>query len=93
MTTRILGYTEEPLRVESEDNQPAWDYNTRTYIFRPITETPRGMITTMAFLMCSECGSAIKSSGGPGHNSYCPECYEQLKLLDFSQGHEHEIRE
>lgn len=89
----ILGYREQPLRTESEDNEPAWDWHSRSYVFKPITETPRGMISTAAVMICDECRAIIKSMGGPGHRCYCLKCYESLKLFDFAEGHEHEILE
>ena len=91
--TTILGYREQPLRTESEDNEPAYDYYSRSYIFSPIKETPRGAITTASVMICDECGSIIKSMGGPGHRCYCSKCYESLKLFDFSEGHTHTILE
>lgn len=87
----ILGYREQPLRTESEDNEPEYDWYSRSYVFEPITPTPRGAIVTAAVMTCIECKSMIKSMGGPGSRCYCVKCYEALKLFDFAQGHEHEI--
>lgn len=89
----ILGYREQPLRTESEDNEPAWDWHSRSYVFKPIVETPRGAIATASMMLCDDCRTVIKSMGGPGHRCYCLKCYEALKLFDFAEGHEHEILE
>lgn len=89
----ILGYREQPLRIESEDNETAYDWYGRSYVFKPIEETPRGAIATAAVMMCAMCGTVIKSMGGPGHRCYCTKCYDLLKLADFSIGHEHTILE
>lgn len=89
----ILGYREQPLRTESEDNQPAYDWYSRSYVFKPITETPRGSIVTAAIMTCQECRTIIKYMGGPGSRCYCTKCYEALKLFDFAEGHEHTIME
>jgi hypothetical protein len=89
--TTILGYKEQPLRTESEDNEPEYDYHSRSYIFSPIKETPRGSIVTASVMICAECSTIIKSMGGPGYRCYCLRCYDALKLFDFSEGHEHEM--
>ena len=89
----ILGYREQPLRIPSEDNESAYDWDSRSYVFTPITENPRGAITTAAFMLCTMCGTTIKTMGGPGHRCYCNKCYNLLKLADFSIGHEHTILE
>lgn len=47
----------------------------------PIRETPRGAITTQAFIHCSKCGHAIKTTGGPAIGACCVECAK-------SDGHE-----
>ena len=91
--TEILGYREQPLRVASDDNQPEYDWHSRSYVFKPITETPRGSIVTSAVMLCQDCNKIIKSMGGPGSRCYCLKCYEALKLFDFSEGHEHSIME
>ncbi len=89
----ILGYREQPLRTESEDNQPGYDWHSRSYVFKPIEESPRGAIATASMMLCDSCRRVIKSMGGPGHRCYCVNCYEQLKLTDFAEGHEHSIME
>lgn len=87
----ILGYQERPLRTESEDNEPEYDWYSRSYVFEPITETPRGAIVTAAVMLCAECNIMIKGMGGGSRRCYCVKCYEALKLFDFAQGHKHEI--
>lgn len=62
----ILGYREQPLRAESEDNESAYDWYSRSYVFKPITETPRGSIATASIMTCQECQTIIKYMGGPG---------------------------
>ena len=89
----LLGYNENLLIVASDDNQIGYDYHARTYKFSPIYPVPAGRISTAAFRLCRECGSAISSSGGPGYRSVCLICYPLLKIADFAQGHEHEIVE
>jgi hypothetical protein len=89
--TDILGYSEDPYKPENGDYE--WDSAVRSYKFRPIRESKRGMIATAAVLMCNHCGHFIKSMGGPGYRSYCIKCYEAQKVVDFSQGHEHTILE
>lgn len=90
----ILGYSEDPLKVESEEgDDPGWDWNARSYIFRPIHETPRGAIATAAMMLCRDCSTVIKSMGGGGNRYYCVKCYEALKVIDFAEGHTHEIVE
>lgn len=89
----ILGYREQPLRVESEDDEPAYDWYSRSYVFNPIEESKRGMISTAAMMLCDSCRKVIKSMGGPGYRCYCVDCYTQLKIADFAEGHEHSIME
>lgn len=43
----------------------------------PIKPTPRGSIVTRAFILCSQCRAVIKTTGGPGHHSYCVSCWEK----------------
>ena len=52
------------------------------YTLEPIYPTPPGYITTHAFILCSSCGSAISSSGGPKYNAVCLKCVDQLDLLN-----------
>jgi hypothetical protein len=90
--TDIVGYNEDPYK--NPEGEYEWDNMfVRTYIFRPIRENERGMISTAAVLMCGQCGHWIKSMGGPGYRSRCLKCYEATKVLDFAEGHEHTILE
>jgi hypothetical protein len=82
----ILGYTEELLIVDG-----GYDYHARSYIFEPIRHRNRGAIATAAFLVCRECHEAIRSMGGGGNRSLCPQCYGVLKLRDFAEGHTHTV--
>ncbi len=91
--TTILGYREQPLITESDDNESEYDYHSRSYVFRPIKETPRGAIVTASVMTCAACSKIIKSMGGPGHRCYCLSCYDQIKLVDFAEGHEHIVME
>lgn len=52
------------------------------YTLEPIYETPKGYITTHAFILCSSCGSAISSSGGPRYNSLCLKCVDKLDVFN-----------
>ena len=88
----ILGYRENPLKVDGKEGDDlGWDWHARSYIFRPIEESKPGMIATAAMMLCDSCRTVIKSMGGPGNRCYCVNCYEQLKIADFAQGHEHSI--
>ena len=90
MTTNrtLLGYEEQLKLVDGE-----YDYQSRSYVFSPIYDPGPGSIVTAAFRVCRECRRVLSSMGGPGYRSYCPKCYEVLKLSDFAQGHEHIILE
>jgi len=48
----------------------------------PIHETPRGYITTHAFILCASCGSAISGSGGPRYNAVCLKCVDKLAVFN-----------
>jgi len=52
------------------------------YTLEPIYKPPKGSVVTHAFIMCSSCGSAISSGGGPRYNSVCLKCIEQLDLIN-----------
>jgi hypothetical protein len=52
------------------------------YTLEPIYATKRGMVVTQAFILCTSCGSAISSAGGPRYNSVCLKCIEQLDLIN-----------
>lgn len=87
--TKILGYREN-LKLKSDGG---YDYQERSYTFRPIQESKPGSIVTAAVMMCFSCRAVIKSMGGPGYRCYCVKCYEALKVADFAQGHTHTIQE
>lgn len=42
--------------------------------YAPLYETPRGTITTRAFIFCARCGAAISASGGPCFGALCLKC-------------------
>lgn len=88
MTKKLLCYEEELLEINGE-----YDYVSRSYQFRPVYESTRGMISTAAFRMCRECNTPISSMGGGGNRYVCLKCYPVLKLADFSGGHTHTISE
>lgn len=48
-----------------------------------ILEPERGMLYTMAFILCTGCQASITGYGGPRYNSYCLKCYGEEKLKDF----------
>lgn len=54
--------------------------------WNPIYPLQPGMVATAAIMSCSKCGKTISSSGGPGHNCICPECYNTFKLVNFTEG-------
>lgn len=85
----ILGYREDP-KLKDDGG---YDYEVRSYVFRPIQERRPGTITTAAIMLCSDCRKIIKSMGGPGFRCYCNQCYDQLKIQDFAAGHKHTILE
>ena len=52
------------------------------YTLEPIYETQPGYITTQAFILCSSCGGAVSSNGGPRYNALCLKCIDKLDLLN-----------
>jgi len=52
------------------------------YTLEPIYKTPKGFVVTQAFILCTSCGSAISSTGGPKYNAICLKCIEQLDLIN-----------
>ena len=52
------------------------------YTLEPIYETPRGHITTQAFVLCSSCGGAVSASGGPRYNALCLKCVDKLAVFN-----------
>jgi hypothetical protein len=56
--------------------------------WEPIYPLQRGMIATAAIMSCQDCHRTISSSGGPGYNCVCPECYNKFKLVNFTAGND-----
>lgn len=54
--------------------------------WNPIHPLKSGMVATAAIMSCQDCYTTISSSGGPGHNCLCPECYNKFKLVNFTEG-------
>lgn len=52
------------------------------YTLEPIYATKKGYVTTQAFILCSSCGGAVSSSGGPKYNALCLKCIEKLDLFN-----------
>lgn len=45
----------------------------------PIRRHKRGMITTMAFILCAQCSKTISTIGGPRYNALCSwECIREF---------------
>lgn len=61
---------------------PGLSYWEPIYALRP------GMVATAAIMSCSDCGKTISSSGGPGYNCLCPDCYNKFKLVNFTEGND-----
>ena len=52
------------------------------YTLEPIYEPRRGFVATAAFILCSSCGGAISSMGGPRYNSLCLKCLDKLDVFN-----------
>lgn len=52
------------------------------YTLEPIYATKKGYVTTQAFILCTSCGGAVSSSGGPKYNAVCLKCIEKLDLFN-----------
>ena len=52
------------------------------YKLEPIYPARRGYVVTQAFILCSSCGGAISSTGGPGYNSLCLKCLDKLDVFN-----------
>ena len=70
-TTLFVQVPEEP-----EDREPIG------YKLEPIYAPRRGFVATAAFILCSSCGGAISSCGGPGYNSLCLKCLDKLDVFN-----------
>jgi hypothetical protein len=68
-------FVEEPV-VAIDDGDPIG------YTLEPIYATKRGYITTQAFILCTSCGGAISSNGGPRYNSLCLKCIDKLDVFN-----------
>lgn len=56
--------------------------------WEPIYTIQPGMVATAAIMSCQDCHRTISSSGGPGYNCLCPECFNKFKLVNFTQGND-----
>lgn len=56
------------------------------YTLEPIYETPKGYIVTQAFILCTSCGGAVSSNGGPRYNAICLKCAEHLNFTNLIKG-------
>ena len=62
--------------------EPPEDREPIGYKLEPIYPIRRGYVATAAFILCSSCGGAISSSGGPGYNSLCLKCLDKLDVFN-----------
>ena len=62
--------------------EPPEDREPIGYRLEPIYATRKGFVATTAFILCSSCGGAISSSGGPGYNSLCLKCLDKLDVFN-----------
>lgn len=74
MSQEIIGY-----RFKEIPNISYWE---------PIYARRPGMVATAAIMSCQDCDTIISSSGGPGYNCLCPECYDKFKLVNFTAGND-----
>ncbi len=52
------------------------------YTLEPIYAPRRGYVTTQAFVLCSSCGGAVSSTGGPRYNALCLRCIDKLDVFN-----------
>lgn len=52
------------------------------YTLEPIYAPRRGYVTTQAFVLCSSCGGAVSSTGGPRYNALCLRCIDKLAVFN-----------
>lgn len=57
-------------------------HETVGYTLEPIYATKKGYVTTQAFILCSSCGGAVSSTGGPKYNAVCLRCIDKLDLFN-----------
>jgi len=62
--------------------EPPEDREPIGYRLEPIYAPRRGYVVTQAFILCSSCGGAISSTGGPGYNSLCLKCLDKLDIFN-----------
>lgn len=62
--------------------EPPEDREPIGYKLEPIYAARRGYVVTQAFILCSSCGGAISSTGGPGYNSLCLKCLDKLDIFN-----------
>lgn len=75
------------LRIEWSQVPVIGYYLEENDTYRAIQQPSGGQwIYTQAFIICSECHTAISGHGGPGHNSICLDCYNNHKIKLFSEG-------
>lgn len=55
--------------------------------FEPVYELKPGMVYTAAIMFCRECGITMSPMGGGGQY-FCPECYNNFKLVNFTEGND-----
>ena len=65
-----------------EAPEPPEDREPIGYTLEPIYAPRPGYVTTQAFILCSSCGGAISSSGGPRYNSLCLKCLDKLDVFN-----------
>lgn len=62
--------------------EPVEDREPIGYELQPIYAPRKGMVVTQAFILCSSCGGAISSNGGPRYNSLCLKCLDKLDVFN-----------
>ncbi len=62
--------------------EPVEDREPIGYELRPIYAPRRGTVVTQAFILCSSCGGAVSSTGGPRYNSLCLRCIDKLAVFN-----------
>lgn len=62
--------------------EPPEDCEPIGYELQPIYAPRRGQVATAAFILCSSCGGAVSSSGGPRYNALCLKCIDKLDVFN-----------
>ena len=52
------------------------------YRLEPMYETPRGAMTTRAFVLCSSCRGVISTTRGPLDRCLCLKCIDKLNVFN-----------